>query len=81
MKNTNGNKIGIMPRRNSNVDPFSNVGANFISDNLLEECSSPVKIGKDTKKSNREAQFKIRRKSDMLRVLPESLRKKLGPKI
>jgi hypothetical protein len=53
MKNTNGNKIGIMPRRNSNVDPFSNVGANFISDNLLEECSSPVKIGKDTKKSNR----------------------------
>lgn len=66
--NSNGNKIGLMPRRNSNLDPFGEVGIN--SDGKLDESTNPVRIGKDTNKANREAQFKIRRKSDMLRILP-----------
>ena len=33
-----------------------------------------------TKKTNKDVQFKIRRKSDILKALPESLRKKLGTK-
>lgn len=51
IKKNNVNKIGIMPRRNSNLDPFSGLGAS--SKGMLDEGTSPVRIGKDTKKANR----------------------------
>ena len=69
--------ISLLPTRKSTLDKIDLDGQLGTG-----EDQSPVKIAKiDQKKHNREAQFKIRRKSDMMKVLPESIRKKLGPKI
>lgn len=67
----------MLPTRKSTFDRLE-----LDNDLATDEDHSPVKILRvDQKKQNKEAQFKIRRKSDMLKLLPESIRKKLGPKI